>query len=59
MQHRPYDLAYMVAGGRNHQNLRVQKGQFAVAVYLRDIVSQFEMVMGVRHCLNLLFRAAV
>jgi hypothetical protein len=48
----------MVAGGRNHQNLRTQKSRPVGAADLRDLVSQFEMVAGARNHLKLLFRAA-
>lgn len=48
----------LVAGGRNHQNLRTQKSRPVGAADLRDLASQFEMVAGARNHLKLLFRAA-
>lgn len=48
----------VVAGGRNHQNLRTQKNRPVGAADLRDLASQLEMVAGARNHLKLLFRAA-
>ncbi|MBO0128008.1 MULTISPECIES: recombinase family protein [Agrobacterium] len=38
--------ASMVAGGRNHQNLRTQKSRPVGAADVRELASQFEMVAG-------------
>lgn len=48
----------VVAGGRNHQNLRTQKSRPIGAADVRDLVSQVEMVAGARNHLNLLFGSA-
>jgi hypothetical protein len=47
-----------VAGGRNHLNLRQQKGRPVVAADLCDLASLFEIIAGMSNRLNLLFRAA-
>jgi hypothetical protein len=43
----------LVAGGRNHQNLRTQKSRPVGAADMRDKGSQLEMVAGARNHLNL------
>lgn len=49
----------VVAGGRNHQDLRTQKSRLVGAADVRDLASQFEMVAGAGNHLKLLFQAAV
>jgi hypothetical protein len=45
------------AGGRNHLNLRLQKGLPIGRAHLRDLVSKFEIIAWASNRLNLLFQA--